>query len=309
MDDVAEDSSVVRVPLEVRTDAGHGGRWTSLRGGGREWLWHRDEPRRERVGAGDEFADAGGLEECIPTVRGVPDHGDAWSRSWTAADETGHEYVVRCAEFELTRRIEVHEGAVVADYRIVAEPGYRFVWAGHALLDVSEQAALRLGEDTRTRLFPEAAPCVPGPWPQGAPWIEGDWPEPHGLRLGELGPDDGTGIGAVAYRATPPGTAPAASASALVLDGPDLLRMDLEAEGQPASVALWRNLAGFPQPAPYRSIGVEPMLGRVFDLADAREDGDCAVVPANGEAHWRMTITAYRRKEGTDTHGSSRPAA
>lgn len=302
--------SAERVPLEVHTDAGHGGRWTSLRGGGREWLWHRDEPRRELVAVGDGFADAGGLEECIPTVRGVPDHGDAWSRAWTALDETGREHIVRCAGFELTRRIRVRDGAVVADYRISAEPGYRFVWAGHALLDVSEGAALRLDEGMKVRLFPEAEPYVPLPWPPGAAWIEGDWPEPHGLRLSGLGPDDGTGVGAVAYRPVEPG-APAtavASASALVLDGPDLLRMDIEADDQPVSVALWRNLSGFPQPAPYRSIGVEPMLGRVFDLADAR-DGDCAVVPASGEAHWRMTITAYRRKEGTDTHGSSRPAA
>ena len=27
-----------------------------------------------------EFVDAGGLEECLPTVRGRPDHGDIWSR-------------------------------------------------------------------------------------------------------------------------------------------------------------------------------------------------------------------------------------
>lgn len=296
------ESSATRIPLEVRVDAAHGGRWTSLRGGGREWLWHREEPRRAQVGLGDAFADAGGLEECVPTVRGTPDHGEAWSRAWTALDDAGLEHVVRCADFELTRRIRVDEGAVVADYRIAATPGYRFVWAGHALLDVSGRATLRLDQDAKVRLFPEAALMLAKPWPRGAAWVEGDWPEPCGLRLGSLGPDDGSAVGAVAYRA---GTqSGAASAAALVLDGPDLLRMRLEADGQPASIALWRNLSGFPQPGPYRSIGVEPMLGRVFDLADAR-DGDCAVVPAAGEAHWRMTITSYRRKEGNETHGYS----
>lgn len=303
-----DEGSVIRVPLEVRVDARHGGRWTSLRGGGREWLWHRDEPRREQAAAGDAFADAGGLEECVPTVRGLPDHGEAWSRAWTALSDTGLEHVAHCADFELTRRISVLEGAVVADYRLTALPGYRFVWAGHALLDVSPTATLRLDQDTKVRLFPEAAAWLPEPWPEGAAWIEGDWPEPHGLRLSELGPDDGTAVGAVAYRAGAPGAPPAASAAALVADGPDLLQTTLEAPGQPASIALWRNLSGFPQPEPYRSIGVEPMLGRVFDLADAG-DRDCAVVPASGEAHWRMTITSYRRTKGTDTHGSARPAA
>ncbi len=105
----------------------HGGRWTSLRAGGREWLWQRDEPRRAQVVPGDAFADAGGLEECVPTVRGTPDHGDAWSRAWTVA---GLGCVVRCPQFELARSIDVRAGAVVAEYRLAAEPGFRFVWAG-----------------------------------------------------------------------------------------------------------------------------------------------------------------------------------
>ena len=63
-------------------------------------------------------------------------------------------------------------------------------------------------------------------------------------------------------------------------------------------------LGGFPVADPYRSIGVEPMLGRVFDLAQACE-GDCAVTPATGEVRWRLTISAYRQKEGGGTHGYS----
>lgn len=286
------------VPLSVRTDAVHGGRWTSLRAGRREWLWHRDEPRRAQVGPGDDFADAGGLEECVPTVRGVPDHGDAWSREWSTAGEVG---TVRCADFELSRSIDVRAGSVVADYRLVAEPGFRFVWAGHALLEVSARALLQIDQCPKTRLFPEAAPHLSRPWPEGAAWIEGDWPAPAGLRLDTLGPDDGSAVGAVVY-----GTGDAAgAATAVVHDGPDRLRMTVQAPGQPASVALWRNLGGFPAAAPYRSIGVEPMVGRVFDLADAG-DGDCAVTPAAGEVQWRLTITAYQRsdlKEGADTRG------
>jgi hypothetical protein len=53
---------------------------------------------------------------------------------------------------------------------------------------------------------------------------------------------------------------------------------------------LWRNLGGFPAEEPYRSLGVEPMLGRVFDLAEARP-GDAAV-PAAGVLSWRLTISA-----------------
>ena len=284
------ETTQVLVPLSVRTDAAHGGRWTSLSGGGREWLWHRHEPRRERVVVGDAFADGGGLEECVPTVRGTPDHGDAWSRAWTQIDDEGLEHVVVCADFELARRISVDDGVVVADYRLSADPGYRFVWAGHALLDVSSRARVEMNSETKVRLFPEVAVLLQSPWPDGAAWVEGDWPSPAGVRLDTLGPDDGSAVGAVAYGA---GTD---AATAVVVDGPDVLRMTVQADGQPTAVALWRNLGGFPQPEPYRSIGVEPMLGRVFDLADARE-GDCAVTPTTGEVRWRLTISSFRRTE------------
>ena len=267
--------SFEQVPLSVRTDADHGGRWTSLIGAGREWLWHRDEPRRRQVVPGDAFADAGGLEECVPTVRGDPDHGDAWSRAWTATGD--EEFRVTCPDFELTRRIDVRTGSVVADYRLVAEPGHRFLWAGHALLDLTPDAHLHIDQGTATRVFPRS---------DGAEWIEGEWPAPAGLRLDTLGPDDASAIGAVISAHT-----------AVVDDGPDRLRLSLQVTDQPASIALWRNLGGFPADDPYRSIGVEPMLGRVFDLAHADDDGDCAVTPSSGEVRWRLTITAYHLKE------------
>lgn len=281
----------VPIPLTVRTDPAHGGRWTSLRGGGREWLWHRDEPRRAQVKPGDSFADAGGLEECVPTVRGLPDHGDAWSRPWIEQSESVH--TVRCDDFELTRTLRVTGGVVVADYQLSAEPGYRFLWAAHALLDLTEQACLLAAPGSVTRLFPEAAEHLAQPWPYQAPWIDGAWPDPAGFRLDTLGPDDGTAVGAAVFEPD------AHTATLSVADGPDLLTLTVQAQQQPVSVALWRNLGGFPQPQPYRSIGVEPMLGRVFDLADTTDvtadaAGDCAVTPADGEVRWRLTIAASR---------------
>jgi hypothetical protein len=290
-------SKLIPVPLTVRTDPDHGGRWTSLHGGGREWLWHRDEPRRAQVSPGEAFADAGGLEECVPTVRGTPDHGDAWSRAWTTLDEHGNAHLIHCADFTLTRAISVHDSAIVADYLLVADPGYRFVWAGHALLELSPGARLETDDGAQARLFPEAAPYLRTPWPDGAAWIEGEWPAPAGRRLDSFGPDDGTAVGAILHGAAGAASATAATtASALVADGPDFLHLTVTADAQPASIALWRNLGGFPGSGPYRSIGVEPMLGRVFDLDDAHA-GDCAVTPASGEVRWRLSVAAYRRTE------------
>ncbi len=270
------------MPLDAVTDLAHGGRWTSLRRGGREWLWRRESPERHGVAPGDAFVDAGGLEECVPTVRGTPDHGDAWSRPWTR-DGDGAGETVRCDRFTLTRTLRDTADGVEADYVLTADPGFRFLWAAHALLDLSEEAVLRAREGAPTRLFPEAAPLLDGPWPDGAPWVTGTWPAPLGLRLDRFGPDDGTAVGAVVD-----------GNRCCVHDGTDRLALAVEAEGQPLSVALWRNLGGFPADRPYRSTGVEPMLGRVFDLADAGPD-DAARVPASGEVRWRLTI-------GTDCH-------
>ncbi|MGX1544845.1 hypothetical protein [Streptomyces adustus] len=261
---------VTSLPVRVTTDMDHGGRWPSLTAGGREWLWHRNEPRRHLVRPGDSFADAGGLEECVPTVRGLPDHGDAWSRSWQRA---GDQDTVECPDFRLTRRIGERGNAVVADYTLSAEPGYRFVWAAHALLDLSTAARIDVAGPALARLYPD----------EGDRWVAGAWPTVGGVPLDRLGPDDGSAVGAVVL-----------TSRVSVHDGTDTLHLSVEADGQPVAVALWRNLGGFPQEAPYRSVGVEPMLGRVFDRAAAGE-GDTAVVPPSGEVAWRLTVTADRR--------------
>ncbi|MFJ8630726.1 hypothetical protein [Streptomyces sp. NPDC093568] len=277
--------------LEITTDPAHGGRWTSLRSAGREWLWHRPAPERDAAAPGDAFVDAGGLEECVPTVRGVPDHGDVWSRPWTRTGDTER---VRGESFTLARSVRPTADGARVDYTLTAQPGFRFVWAAHALLDLSGRATLHMRAGAGTRLFPEAAPLLADPWPTGAPWITCPWPTPGGLPLHRLGPDDGTAVGAVVD-----------SSLCCVHDGGDRLALELAADGPPVSIALWRNLGGYPQPDPYRSTGVEPMLGRVFDLAEAGPD-DAARVPASGEIRWRLTLTAACRCPSTPTRKEQR---
>jgi hypothetical protein len=291
------------VALRAELDPAHGGRWTSLSGGGREWLWHRPGTARDAVSPGDAFVDAGGLEECLPTVRGLPDHGDLWPHPWQRHPDTsacgeagrhsgagdtapagGGAATITRPEFTLTRTVRHRDDAVIADYTLAADPGYRFVWAAHALLDLSPAARLDAPAGTTTRLYPEAAPLLAEPWPVDRPWLEGPWPAPAGLALDRLGPDDGTALGAILTDCP----------TVHVTDGADRLTLRLDCDGQPRSTALWRNLRGWPQPGPYRSIGVEPMLGAVFDLAEAGS-GDAAEVPASGQITWRLTITAHRR--------------
>jgi hypothetical protein len=185
----------------------------------------------------------------------------------------GEEDVAECPDFRLTRRIGERGDTLAADYKLSAAPGYRFVWAAHALLDLSPAARIGIAGPAVTRLYPD----------EGDRWVTGTWPSVGGVPLDLLGPDDGSAVGAVVL-----------TSQVSVHDGADTLHLSVEADGQPVAVALWRNLGGFPQGAPYRSIGVEPMLGRVFDRA-AADDGDTAVVPPTGEVAWRLTVTATRR--------------
>jgi len=245
--------------VTASVDLAHGGRWTSLHAAGREWLWSRPDPARHRVRPGDPFVDAGGLEECIPTVRGKPDHGQAWSRPWTRQDDG--RTAVECEDFQLSRTLRGGDDTLVADYRLDADSGWPFIWAAHALLDLSEAARLDAPSGTATRL-------------DGGD--ERTWP----ADLDALGPADGTAIGAILLDCP----------RIRVIDGATLT-FALEAAGQPVSVALWRNLGGWPDPEPYRSIGVEPMLGRVFDR-DQAGPGDAAVVPGSGFCEWRLTVEA-----------------
>ncbi len=273
----------------VESDLDHGGRWTSLWLAGRQWLWLRDDPARASVAPGDAFVDAGGLEECVPTIRGTPDHGAAWAQPWRRA---GGDDVVECAEFQLRRRIDCLPEQIIASYRLSAEPGFRFIWAAHALLDLTTGARLSMPTGAKVRVYPEAAPHVAdllGGWPPNTPYLVGAWPDPFGVCLDALGPIDGTAIGAVVPDVR----------TATVTDAGNSIEMRLVAcPDIPTAVALWRNLGGFGHPEPYRSIGVEPMLGRVFDLATAGP-GDAVTVGDSGIVEWALHITSSGRGPGT----------
>lgn len=294
--------AAAKTPARVSVDLDHGGRWTSLLLGGREWLLARDEPRRAHVAPGDPFADAGGIEECVPTIRGRPDHGDAWSRPWHDIGDGSAE--ARCDDFTVRRRIVAAGNRVSARYRLSADSGYRFVWAAHALLEVSERATLHIAGHPDVRLYPEAAAFTGRPWPPGAPFVTARWPGPRGLRLDRLGPDDGTAVGAIV----------AGRSVVVVRDGAGAgLRMRLNPGAwlppsvAPTSVALWRNLGGFPHGAPYRSIGVEPMLGSVFDLAEARRAADAVTVPRAGHVEWELEIEVLTMEDADNPTIRAKP--
>jgi hypothetical protein len=262
--------------LTVETDPARGGRWTSLRTPEREWLWRNPDPAvaraRAAVRPGAAFVDAGGVEECIPTVRGEPDHGDAWSRPWTGDGDTAE---VQAGALRLARRFGHEDVALRVGYTVSGPPHTPFVHAVHALLDVSPAARLQAPGIRTAHLLDRPADRAVVAWPGG------DDPTP----LDHLGPDDGTATAAVLPGCT----------AATVLDGDDALVLTWASE-QPCALLLWRNLRGWPAEAPYRSIGIEPMVGTTAALDDPAPGRPARLDPA-GELRWQLTVTAWRRAE------------
>lgn len=256
------------VPLTLVTDLRHGGRWVSLRSPAREWLWTNPAEgiaeSRAAVAPGDSFVDAGGVEECLPTIRGVPDHGDAWSRPWA-----GEPASVAVPGFGRLHRRATGTAPLRIDYDLSGTPGTAFLHAVHALLDLTPSARL-LAPGATTMLVLDPAPSW-STWPAG---------------LDRLGPDDGTAVCALL-----PGCR-----EATVVDGDESLTFQWSAESGDdlSSLVVWRNLGGWPDHSPYRSIGVEPMVGRAADLATATP-GDCPRIGPDGHYRWHLSITAHVR--------------
>lgn len=258
------------VPLAWHTDLDHGGRWWSLTTAQREWLWTNPAAAtaaaRVEVRAGEGFVDAGGGEECFPNVRGVPDHGDAWTQVWSGSRLAAH---VDTAYGRLERRV-TEAGLLRVDYRVeptgerpTEGPTGPLTHAVHLLVDVSPRARLVVpGADAMTVLDHP----VPGRDARAT------WPTIDGVDLSLLGPDDATARCAVLR-----GLAERGPAEAYVVDGDAALGLRWAADGAREGLMLWRNLGGWPSEHPYRSVGVEPL------------------VELDGPASWWLEVRAYER--------------
>ncbi len=263
-------------PLTVRTDPVLGGRWTSLATPEREWLWRNpriSDAERADVAPGDPFVDAGGAEECFPTINGPSDHGEVWSRPWAADGSAAR---VGAGGLALRRRLGASDGVVRADYTIDGPPGAGVLHAVHMLLDVGPHARLEV---------PGRPDVLVVEWPEPGRTASTTWPDGGGVPLDVLGPDDGTARCVVV-----------ATDRVDVVDGADRLTLTWgvgPGHAAPVSLVVWRNLGGWPEDGPYRSIGVEPLLGAETNL-DRAAPARLAHLDAAGRIGWWLEVRASR---------------
>jgi hypothetical protein len=272
----APDAGVTR-PLTVRTDLALGGRWTSLATSEREWLWRNPripDAERAAVAPGDAFVDAGGGEECFPTLNGPSDHGEVWSQPWVADGDGAAR--VTAGDLALRRRLSVEDDGVVrASYAIDGPPGAAVLHAVHMLLDVGPDARLEV---------PGRPDVLVVEWPERGRTVPSTWPDGDGVPLDVLCPDDGTARCAVV-----------ATVRVDIVDGADRLSLRWGVEPgytAPVSFVVWRNLGGWPKGSPYRSIGVEPLLGAESNLDRASRD-QLAHLDDAGRIGWWLEARAW----------------
>ncbi|GAB3061150.1 hypothetical protein GCM10027053_24260 [Intrasporangium mesophilum] len=175
--------------------------------------------------------------------------------------------MVSADPFTLRRSIDAGASGITARYRLQGPPGARFVWAAHAAIDLARGARLLVPNGRDMWVNDEHGTS------------DASWPSFRGTDLSRLDDDDGTALMIIVPELR----------TVSVLDGDDVLVMTLGVEEQPAGIAMWRNLGGWPSDDPYRSVVLEPMLGYSPTLSLAR-DGEAAVVPPSGEVTWILSI-------------------
>jgi len=190
--------------LEVTVLPTLGARIVSLRSRrtGREWLWRPTDGRglfSSPRGTVFEAGPLAGIDECLPTIepcvdagRNLPDHGEAWTSSWSAEARDGeitNQLDLDCLPLRMRRRLTLAGNALRLDYELtnLADFAVRYIWALHPLLAWRPGDRIELHGDSPVRFTAvKGGQLIAG--------AQGVWPEPvSGVRLdrGELGTDDG----------------------------------------------------------------------------------------------------------------------
>lgn len=315
----------------VTIEPAFGGKITSLRLAGREWLWTSDVIARrvpdDTMRADDasyvELADSGGYDECFPTVGActvpadvpryggvpLPDHGELWSRepAIELREGTDGRRVIATwsgsrMPYTFARSVHVAESGSVTMRYAAANHGdvpLPFLWSAHPLLPLTDRTRVRLPVGARLRVdaahgFPaHDAPEGPASARPGAGDLE--WPAVsiHGVEADGSHPATiGDGRACKLFLDLPAGPVRAS-----VEEGDVQLHVDFDG-ALVTHFGLWVNNHGwtpFRDGRPYRNLAFEPCIGAPDSLATSlsawRSPGWLAV----GETReWTLTWSSSR---------------
>ncbi len=280
--------------VEVVVVPGAGMRLTNLRHRrGREWLWRNDQiplGPPDRSGSYAETGDAGGWDECFPTVGASPvpgapggtppplDHGELWRAEWTAGGP------VLPYEFSREVTLDPDEPVVRLRYRLrhTGSAPFPWIWSAYPLFNVQPGSSLELPTVSQVTLAAvhrrdDLAPGDVVSWP-GA--VGGDaerlvLPAAGGWALKLFGDVGGAGR--------------------MVLTDPrrgERLEIGVRPDEVP-QVGVWINCGGWAPPGrrPYYNLALQPSIGAPDRLEDAVRDWGTGQMLAPGEERgWGVEV-------------------
>ncbi len=246
---------------------------------GREWLWHpRNELTLFRNRLGDDFSQSplAGIDECLPTIapcqwqgRGLPDHGEIWSTSWSV-DSAAWENVIlqttnrlKLSPFLLQRSVALEGSAVRLNYQLdnVGNSDEAYLWALHPLIRL--QAGDRLDLPSSTRLLLN-----------GEEWLgDLDRGAPHGTCSKLFASPISEGLAAVQNEMTGD---------------------RLEFQWNPSennTLGLWHSRGGWHG---HHQFAIEPSNGEPDSLALAGPKKRCSILQAGASAQWQIALKVGR---------------
>jgi galactose mutarotase-like enzyme len=271
-----------------------GGKITSLRAQGHEWLTPAVPGALRQYPPGTAFAhaDMSGWDEMLPTIIAcedptrpesevaLPDHGDLWDRPWEIVDRGPRELTLRATSsslpLTLSRRVSIERGAVCLDYQVhnggLADVPY--LWAAHP--------QFRCAPGTRVVLPNDVVSVVNAQ--QDALGDLGevlDWPLHGGFDLGFV-----RDVGARDCRkvyAPPEQTVACAS----LVDGAGRsLTLSWDGGAVPY-LGIWIDEGRYSREP---VCALEPCTGFFDSLSDAVRSGRCAVVAPGATRSWSLAV-------------------
>lgn len=312
----AGDASITLVP-EL------GGKISSLRLAGREWLWTSDVIRPsvpdESNAADDDVsyvrtADTGGYDECFPTLGAcrvpddvpgfgglrLPDHGELWSQQpEVAIDRSRGRALARLTwrgrrmPYAFTRTAEVHDDDRVELRYAATNSGpdpMPFVWSAHPLLPLTSRTRLVLPDGARMRVYAEHGISL------GGERSEHQWPfvEVRGVARSFSRPAEV----AERYACKLFLDVPATARRLAVEEGRARLEVQFDTSDVP-HFGLWINNRGwtpFEGGTPYRNLAFEPCIGAP-DTLDAALGAwrSAAWIDAGETRRWTLTWRGVNR--------------
>lgn len=273
-----------------------GARFLSLRSpaGGREWMW-RPAPhhalRACEPGTAFELGSLAGADECIPTVLpcqaggvAIPDHGEAWSRSWDVDIGVGPDPAVvtsltlRTLPLHFSRRVTLRGHTVLLEYTLtnLGPTSVPYIWAFHPMLAWREGDEIELGGTSDILVTgSQDSPLQPGD--------RGPWPAPRpGVRLdrGEIGSP--TSSNCKAFLATE-----RAPTFALVNRARGE-RLTLAVD--PAQVPAWGYWLSRGGWMGHTHMAIEPSSAPCNSIAELAKDDTRSTLPRGATRQWAVTL-------------------